>query len=112
MAQVWAKAFYNSKQWQKCREYILIRDGYMCQCHKILGGEPCGEPAFDVHHIVELTPQNISDPRIALREDNLLAVNDVHHREWLTIKSRDCAAGMCFDESGQVVPVSASSQVQ
>ncbi len=54
-------------------------------------------------HIVELTARNIHDPAIALNPSNLLAVNETCHREKLTIKNSDCAPGMMFDATGQVV---------
>lgn len=63
-----AKSFYNSALWQKCRaSYIsdrLLRDGGLC--------EECGDaPGYIVHHITELTPENITDPEITLNHDNL-----------------------------------------
>ena len=105
MAQSWAISFYNSKRWRKCRAYILIRDKYMCRCNEILGGEPCGEPASEVHHVIKLTPKNIDDPRISLGEDNLLSVDETHHREWIHNDSRDCAPGFCFDDVGNIIPI-------
>lgn len=105
MAQVWARRFYGSKQWRRCREYILRRDHYLCQCHKLLGGDPCGEPATDVHHIIELTSSNINDPSVSLDEDNLISINDLHHREWIHGKSNDCIGGFCFNEDGMLVQV-------
>lgn len=66
-----ARAFYKSKAWQDCR------NGYMQKVHGLC--ENClkqgiYKPAQIVHHIVELTPENINDPRIALSWDNLRAV--------------------------------------
>ena len=31
-------------------------------------------PAQEVHHIIELTPENINDPSIALNPDNLISL--------------------------------------
>lgn len=68
MAKEFAKAFYNSKRWKKCREaYIAYRcavDGGMCEsCHEV--------PGYIVHHKIELNPENINDPDIALSFSNL-----------------------------------------
>ena len=68
MALEFAKAFYRSKQWIKCRKaYIAHRraiDGGLCEtCHE--------SPGYIVHHKIELTPENINDPEIALGFGNL-----------------------------------------
>ena len=68
MAKEFAKTFYNSKRWKGCRlAYIAHRkaiDGGMCEtCHEV--------PGYIVHHKIELTPENINDPDIALGFDNL-----------------------------------------
>lgn len=58
-----AKKFYQSKQWQKCRKaYIAQReaiDGGLCErCYNRYG--------YIVHHKIWLTPHNIINPDIAL----------------------------------------------
>ena len=68
MAKEFAKVFYNSKRWKRCRAvYIAHRkaiDGGLCEsCHE--------EPGYIVHHKIELTPDNINDPDIALGFENL-----------------------------------------
>lgn len=68
MAKEFAKSFYNSKTWKRCREsYIAYRravDGGLCEsCHEA--------PGYIVHHKIELTPDNINDPDIALGFGNL-----------------------------------------
>ena len=68
MAKEFAKAFYSSKQWKQCRSaYIAYRqsiDGGLCEsCHEV--------PGYIVHHKIELTPDNINDPDIALGFNNL-----------------------------------------
>ena len=75
MAEGAAKKFYRSKEWQKQRAYILRRDHYLCT-------EPnCYNAATEVHHIIELTPENIGDPRVALAESNLRALcHQCHQR--------------------------------
>ena len=66
-----AKAFYFSPEWRACRK------AYMEQCHGLC--EDClarglYRPAEIVHHIIELTPDNINDPSITLSFSNLRCV--------------------------------------
>lgn len=74
MAREFSKSFYNSKEWQKCRNYILKRDNYLCT--------KCGNPAEEVHHKIHLSPANIMDPNITLNSDNLTSLcKDCHFTE-------------------------------
>ena len=77
--QDWAKTFYKSKAWLKCRNaYIRKRvgiDGGICEeCHDNVG--------YIVHHRLALTKENISDPEIALNEANLEYVCKTCHDEF------------------------------
>lgn len=78
MAQEWAKAFYKSRRWIKCKNnYIADRrlvDGGLCEeCQKQLG--------YIVHHKILLTQDNISNPDISLNHDNLEYVcKDCHDK--------------------------------
>ena len=54
MARDFAKAFYNSKEWQHCR------DAYIEHVHGLC--ERCHRPGWIVHHKCYLTPANIEDP--------------------------------------------------
>ena len=73
MAKAFAKAFYHSRMWRDIRESILRRDKYLC-CN-------CGRPAEEVHHIVEVTPENIGD-QATHAEGNLIALcRDCHCRQ-------------------------------
>lgn len=102
----WAKPFYNSKAWKKCREsYIKKRmqiDGGIC--------EVCGiEQGYIVHHIQPLTEQNVSNPFICLNHDNLrYECKQCHDREeghYLDGKGMRQKGLVClFDrETGQIV---------
>lgn len=97
MAREFAKPFYNSKQWQEIREYILMRDKYLCQ--------KCGSPAEEVHHKIKLTPENMDDPKITMGEDNLISLcRDCHfkeHREDRNVQT-DVAEGFYFDDQGKL----------
>lgn len=74
MAREFSKSFYNSKEWQKVRSYILKRDNYLCT--------KCGNPAEEVHHIEHLTPDNITNPHVTLNPDNLTSLcRDCHFAE-------------------------------
>ena len=63
MAREFAKPFYDSKEWKAVRDYVLKRDSYLCV--------ECGMPAEEVHHVIHLTPKNITDPSITMNPDNL-----------------------------------------
>ncbi len=96
-----ARKFYKSSKWQKCRTaYIKHRvmvDGGMCEvCKEQLG--------YVVHHIKPLTPDNINDETITLSFDNLqLDCKDCHDREevhpFITDKELKC----WFDENGNPI---------
>ena len=63
-----AHEFYMSWAWIKCARSYKKSKGGLC--------ERCWSkgliiPAEEVHHKVKLTPDNISDPKIALNWDNL-----------------------------------------
>lgn len=101
MAKDWAKSFYRSKAWLTCRKsYIQQRtliDGGLCEiCHK--------EPIYIVHHKINLTPANISDPDIALNHCNLEGnckrchdLQEGHFIDSLNMPKLNCT----FDDSGQ-----------
>ena len=80
MTREFAKAFYHSGAWVSCRnEYIKAHS----LCERCLRKGTI-TPAEIVHHLVELTPENINDPTITLNPDNLEAVCrqchfDYHH---------------------------------
>ena len=95
MAKDFARAFYQSVQWQRCRA------AYIEQVHGLC--EICGRPGLIVHHKIKLSPANIDNPDITLSWDNLMYLcqdchNAIHgeHREAL----RD---GIFFTAEGDVV---------
>ena len=77
------KAFYNSKEWQRCRKEYLAMVGGVCErCEK----KGLIRPAKIVHHKEYITVNNITDPMILLSFDNLEAVcqechNEEHHKK-------------------------------
>lgn len=102
MAKEWAKYFYNSKRWKRCKDaYIANRiliDGGAC--------EECGrQQGLIVHHEVILTPDNISIPDISLNHERMKYVckscHDKYEGHGVGHKK---AEPLCmFDESGQPI---------
>ena len=74
----WAERFYKGTNWQQLRDTIMKRDGYLCQDCKARGKIT---PAEEVHHIIELTPNNINDASITLNPDNLVSLCRECHRQ-------------------------------
>lgn len=70
-------AFRNTKQWQRKREHIRRRDGYMCRlCAIGYGGKPIKyDPKVSVHHIEPLA--EAWEKR--LDDDNLICLCSYHH---------------------------------
>ena len=63
MAAIWAKKFYNSKAWKRCRASYISKVFGLC--------ELCSDAGYILDHITELTEQNINDVNITLNHDNL-----------------------------------------
>lgn len=76
MAREFSRAFYNSAAWKSCREAYKRSRGGLC--------EDCLErglitPGDEVHHVIELTPDNIGNPAVTLNWSNLrLLCKDCH----------------------------------
>ncbi|KSU86562.1 HNH endonuclease [Priestia veravalensis] len=93
MAKDYAKAFYTSKEWIKCRTGFMQSKNYIC--------ERCGGVANICHHKTYITPENIHDPNITLNWRNLEACcqachNLEHHSGGI------CADGLVFDSNGNL----------
>ena len=89
-----AKAFYLSKEWRRARAYVFNRDTGLCV--------RCGALGEIVHHKEHLTPENISNPEIALSEDNLeLLCRECHALAHAGELATD--SGLTFDDEGNVV---------
>lgn len=95
MAKPFAVEFYRSGAWKGQRKNALRRDMFTCA--------DCGGRANEVHHIVELTAENINDMKIALGLDNLISLcHDCHGRR--TIGKSDLPDGYFFGKDGQPIP--------
>ena len=98
MAREFAEGFYKSKQWKNCRESYLKTVSYKCEDCLAKGIET---PAVIVHHIIELTPQNINDPSITMGFDNLKAVcRKCHADEHINHLN---ARRYFFGENGEII---------
>ncbi len=106
MAKSFSKSFYNSAAWNKARVSYAKSVGWMCEECAKRGEHRQGE---EVHHIIELTPENISDPAICLGWDNLMLLcHDCHmerHEEERLKKTRK-KPRYRIDEQGRVSPLS------
>lgn len=79
MAQEFARAFYNSTAWKRCREEYKRERAYLCEDCLRRGIYKSG---VIVHHVEELTPLNINNPEITLNHSNLrLVCRDCHALE-------------------------------
>ena len=101
MAKGWAKPFYNSKGWINCRKsfisYRITIDGGICEhCQKDLG--------YIVDHIEELTPENISNPNMALSYNNLQYLClSCHNKKTFGNGEEATREDVKFDEGGNLV---------
>lgn len=98
MAKEWAKKFYNSKQWLKCRAEYKEKVFGLC--------ERCEEPGSVVHHKSYLTPENINDAYVTLNHDNLeLLCDDCHNKEheFNREKKKTVIEGLKFNEVGELI---------
>lgn len=93
----YAESFYKSIAWQNCRNAYIKKVGGLCEdCLK----ENKITPAEEVHHLVPISPSNISDPNITLNFKNLCALCREHHRRRHGEKERRYT----IDEQGRVIP--------
>lgn len=94
--QPWARWFYKSAAWQRCRDAYFKSQHGLC--------ERCGGAGKIVHHKIYLTPENIHDPSVTLNWENLeLLCQECHNAEHAS--HGVTAEGLAFDEDGNLVPV-------
>ena len=92
------EAFYTSWAWRKCRKAFVNAKGNLCECCLKRGIIEPGskDRPLEVHHIIPLTAENITNPEITLNWDNLeLLCKSCHdeHRERLQRRWRVGADG-------------------
>jgi len=82
----WARRFYCSKAWIRCRQGYAKSVGGLCERCLSKG---IYTPGVEVHHKVKLTPRNVRNPDVALNWDNLeLLCKDCHMEEHHTNQHR------------------------
>lgn len=99
MAKDYAKKFYKSKAWQRCRASFIAEresiDGGLCEhCKKKRG--------YIVDHIKEITPENINDVSITLDHKNLQYLCLECHNTKTFKKYHAVEENLFFDEEGNI----------
>lgn len=81
MAQQFAINFYNTKPWKELRMLLIIERGGKCEhCGRVFMKEEFY--LLIGHHKIELTPENINNPDIALNPKNIeLVCLNCHNKE-------------------------------
>lgn len=98
MAKEYAKAFYNSKAWRKCRKAYLSSVNGLCERCLAQG---VLVPADIVHHRIYIDEERIHDPTVTLCFDNLEALcQKCHNIEHIRQERR-----FFIDEDGRVSPL-------
>jgi len=95
MAREFAKKFYNSKPWKKCREAYKQSKFGLC--------ERCGQPGDEVHHKIYLSPENINDPHVTLNWDNLELLCAACHSKEHNEKYSPLREDVMFNKEGDLV---------
>lgn len=92
-----AERFYKSKAWQNNRDLYAKSVHGLCEdC--LAKGELV--PGQIVHHLVELTPENINDPAVTMAWTNLRLVCRDHHKQY---HPKGRPRRYCIDQSGRIV---------
>ncbi len=99
MAKDYAKDFYSSAAWIRCRRSFLNSKMHICERCQNKNGV-----GNIVHHKTYITPDNINDPDVTLSWDNLECLCQVcHNREHHKEDEAVTAEGLVFDEMGRLV---------
>lgn len=72
----YAEEFYSSKAWKQTRAAYRKAQRNLCELCLENG---IIKPCEIVHHKIEITPVNISDPTVTLNWDNLQCLCREHH---------------------------------
>ena len=80
------RAFYKSRQWQRCRSAYAASVGMICERCEQKG---IIKPGYIVHHKEYITPENLNDPEIAFAFGNLeMLCLECHNKEHFKRKRR------------------------
>lgn len=99
MAKEYAKSFYNSAAWKKCKTSYIKSVYGLC--------ERCGKPGYIVHHKKHISRNSINNPDITLNHDNLKYLClDCHNAEHEFNRQKKSATkdGYKFNNKGELVP--------
>lgn len=92
--------FYRSDVWKIARAIKIANACGMC--------EECGAVGTEVHHIIHLTPENVSDPSIATNQENLkLLCNECHNKVHGRFEGK---REYYFDSQGNLVKANRNSR--
>jgi len=95
MAQAFAKAFYEGRQWKQCRCAFMKSNNYIC--------DRCGGLATIVHHKTHITVENIHNQDVTLNWNNLQPLCIECHNAVHGNAGTATAEGISFDTNGNVV---------
>jgi 5-methylcytosine-specific restriction enzyme A len=94
MAREFAKSFYRSSAWRKCRQSYFNSQHGLC--------ERCEQPGLIVHHKIYISPDNINDVSVTLNHENLeLLCQDCHNKEHFE-KNSPVREDVTFDSEGNL----------
>ena len=103
MSKEFARAFYDSPAWRHTRRAYASSVGNLCE-RCLRSGRYV--PGVIVHHINHLTPENITNPDIALDWSNLeLVCRDCHAEIHEAETHRRAPRRYRVDKTGRVVPI-------
>ena len=95
IAKPYAKKFYNSKEWLRCRESYIANVFGLC--------EHCAGAGYIVDHVEEITPDNITDPNITLNHENLQYLCTPCHNRKTFGKYEPTRSDVTFDSEGDLI---------
>ena len=85
--------FYRSDTWKIARAIKIASVCGVC--------EKCGAIGTEVHHIIHLTPENVTDPSIATNQENLMLLcNECHNKAHGRFEGR---REYYFNEDGDLI---------
>jgi 5-methylcytosine-specific restriction endonuclease McrA len=92
-----ARSFYKSTAWKKCRESYIAKVFGLC--------ERCGSGGKIVHHKIYLNERNINEPSVTLAHENLELLCHCCHNQEHMISKKNIIKNYFFDEYGNMHPV-------
>ncbi len=73
--------FYKSSEWKIARAMKIASAAGRC--------ERCGDVGTEVQHIIRLTPENVIEPEISLKQESLMLLcNECHNKEHERFKGK------------------------